>query len=109
MQIEFIEPASIELDACPPLVKNITLWRDAIEYYELHLTGLGRRFFNEVIETIDLIVQFPQLWAQNSEHTRKAVLRKFPYNLVYSMRDNMIYIIAVAHQNRVPEYWIDRL
>jgi toxin ParE1/3/4 len=48
MQIEFIEPASIELD-------------DAIEYYELQLTGLGRRFFDEIIETIDLIVQFPQL------------------------------------------------
>jgi len=109
MQIEFIEPASIELDACPPLVKNITLWRDAIEYYELQLTGLGRRFFNEVMETIDLIIQFPQLWAQNSEHTRKAVLRKFPYNLVYSILNNKIYIIAVAHQNRVPEYWIDRL
>ena len=96
MQIEFIEPASIELD-------------DAIEYYELQLTGLGRRFFNEVIETIDLITQFPQLWAQNSEHTRKAVLKKFPYNLVYSILNNKIYIIAVAHQNRVPEYWIDRL
>ena len=66
MQIEFIEPASIELDACPPLVKNITLWWDAIEYYELQLTGLGRRFFYEVIETIDLIIQFPQLWAKNS-------------------------------------------
>jgi len=96
MQIEFIEPASIELD-------------DAIEYYELQLTGLGRKFLDEVIETIDLIAQFPQLWAQNSAHTRKAVLRKFPYNLIYSINNNNIYIIAVAHQNRIPEYWIDRL
>ena len=86
MQIEFIEPASIELD-------------DAIEYYELQLTGLGRRFFNEVIETIDLIIQFPQLWAQNSENTRKAVLRKFPYNLVYSILDNKIYIKIDSSDN----------
>ncbi len=69
MQIKFVEPAAIELD-------------DAIDYYELQLTGLGRKFIDEVIETIDLIAQFPQLWAQNSEHTRKAVLRKFPYNII---------------------------
>jgi len=73
------------------------------------LTGLGRKFLDEVIETIDLIAQFPQLWSQNSAHTRKAVLRKFPYNLIYSINNNNIYIIAVAHQNRIPEYWIDRL
>jgi len=90
-------------------LKNCPPWRDAIEYYELQLTGLGRKFLDEVIETIDLIAQFPQLWAQNSAHPRKAVLRKFPYNLIYSISNNNIYIIAVAHQNRIPEYWIDRL
>lgn len=91
-----------KFDACPP-------WRDAFEYYELQLPGLGRKFFNEVLETLELISRFPKLWSQNSEHTRKAVLRKFPYNLIYSIYQNKINIIAVAHQNRTPEYWIDRL
>lgn len=91
-----------KFDTCPPR-------RDAFEYYELQLPGLGEKFFNEVFETIELISQFPQLWSQNSEHTRKAVLRKFPYNLIYSILNNNIYIIAVAHQNRAPEYWIDRM
>jgi plasmid stabilization system protein ParE len=96
MQIEFTEPASIELD-------------DAFEYYELQLPDLGKKFFNEILETIELISQFPKLFAHNSKHTRKAVLRKFPYNLIYSVYKNKIFIIAVAHQNRAPEYWIDRL
>ena len=96
MEVYFTEPASIELD-------------DAFEYYEFQLPGLGMKFFNEVLETIELISQFPQLWTQNSEHTRKALLRKFPYNLIYTVLKNKIYIIAVAHQNRLPEYWIDRL
>jgi plasmid stabilization system protein ParE len=95
-EVEFAEPALLELN-------------DAIEYYELQMTGLGKKFFHEVLETVDLIGQFPHLWANNSEHTRKAVLREFPYNLIYSLIDNKIYIIAVAHQNREPEYWIDRL
>lgn len=96
MQVEFIEPALIELD-------------DAIEYYNLQTTGLGKKFLDEVLEAISLILQFPQLWSQNTENTRKAILRKFPYNLIYSILDNKLYIIAVAHQNREPEYWIDRI
>ena len=96
MQIAFTEPATIELD-------------DAIEYYELQLTGLGKKFFNDLLETIELISKFPQLFIQNSDHTRKAVLKKFPYSIIYSVLNNTIYIIAVAHQHREPEYWVDRI
>ena len=96
MQIEFIEPASIELD-------------DAIEYYELQLKCLGKIFFEEVLETTELISQFPDLFTRNSQHTRKALLRKFPFSIIYTLYIDKIYIIAVAHQNRQPEYWIDRI
>jgi hypothetical protein len=73
MQVYFTEPAAIELDACPPPDNDTLLQWDAFAYYELQLPGLGRKFFNEVQETIELILQFPQLWSKNSEHTRKAV------------------------------------
>lgn len=96
MPIEFIEPASIELD-------------DAFEYYELQIRGLGKKFLDEVLETTSLISQFPELFIKNSEHTRKASLRKFPFTIIYSLHNNKIYIIAIAHQNRQPEYWIDRV
>ena len=96
MQVEFIEPASIELD-------------DAIEYYNLQFDGQEDKLFAEVTDTIDLIIRFPEHWSRNTEHTRKAVLRKFPYNLIYSIQKDKIFILAVAHQNRKPEYWIDRL
>ena len=69
MHVEFLEHASIELD-------------NAIEYYNIQSTGLGEKFLDEVLETIELILHFPQLWSQNSENTRKAVLRKFPFNLI---------------------------
>jgi len=96
MDVVFIEPASIELD-------------DAIEYYNLQSPGLGKKFLEEVLETIELISRFPQLWTQNTKNTRKAVLRKFPFNLIYSELEDKLYIIAVAHQNREPEYWIERI
>jgi len=49
------------------------------------------------------------LWPQNTANTRKATLKKFPYNLIYSVEKDMIYIIAVAHHHREPEYCIDRV
>jgi hypothetical protein len=96
MNVEFIEPAAIELD-------------DAADYYNIQSAGLGQKFLDEVIETIGFIEKFPQLWSRNTENTRKAILRKYPFNLIYSIFDDKIYIIAVAHQNREPEYWIDRI
>ena len=96
MVVEFLEPALVELD-------------DAIAYYNFQLSGLGEKFFEEVLETIEIISLFPQIWSINSENTRKAVLNKYPFNLIYSEFEDKIYIIAVAHQNREPEYWIDRI
>jgi hypothetical protein len=61
------------------------------------------------LETIEIISKYPLSYPKNSESTRKAVLRKYPYNLIYSLFKDKIYIIALAHQNREPEYWIDRI
>jgi len=96
MEVEFLEPALIELD-------------DAIAYYNLQSHRLGDKFFEEVLRMIKLISAFPEVWAKNTEHTRKAVLKKFPYSLIYSIHNNKIYIIAVAHHHREPEYWIERI
>ncbi|MBN2570818.1 MAG: hypothetical protein JXA68_01710 [Ignavibacteriales bacterium] len=96
MVVEFIEPALLELD-------------DAIKYYDLQLPGLGKIFFEEIIDTISIIDLFPEIWTKNSKNTRKSVMRKFPYNVIYSIKDKKIFIICIAHQNREPEYWIDRI
>jgi len=95
MKVEFIEPALIELD-------------DAIEYYNLQSIGLGEIFFEEVLTNIRLISKFPGAWQKYTEHTYKTTLRKFPYNLIFYRETNFIYILAVAHHHRKPEYWIER-
>ena len=86
MQTKFIEPALIELD-------------DAFEYYNLQASGLGKKLIEEVLETIEIISKYPQSYPKNTENTRKAVLRKFPYTLIYSLFKDKVYIIALAHQN----------
>jgi hypothetical protein len=40
---------------------------------------------------------------------RRLILARFPYKLLYSIESDYIYVIAVAHRRRSPDYWIDRI
>lgn len=46
----------------------------------------------------------PHLWG-----TRRFVLSKFRYDLIYLVRTEFVWIVAVAHHSREPGYWRERL
>jgi len=81
---------------------------DAIRYYELEYSGLGRRFKEEVKKAALRIAEYPQAWSIERGDVRKCLLHKFPYKLMYSVEEDHILVIAVAHQHRKPDYWIGR-
>lgn len=80
-----------------------------IGYLERRATGLGRRFFAEVLRTEQLISQFPDLAEEIRPGIRRCVLRKFHYSLVYSKETDGLLILAVAHHRRRPGYWLGRV
>ena len=84
-------------------------FEDAIEFYEIKHPGLGRRFKEEIKKSIKRIIEYPKAWPVEREEIRKYLAHKFPYKLLYSIEKDHIYIIAVAHQHRKPNYWIDRM
>ena len=97
MKVKFLTLAKLELD-------NATL------YYELELIGLGKIFKEEIKKAILRIKLFPQGWSlDNKNKIRKYTLHKFPYKILYSLENDCILIIAIAHQHRKPDYWIDRI
>jgi plasmid stabilization system protein ParE len=38
-----------------------------------------------------------------------AWVRRYPYLIVYVVRDPQVVIIAIAHQRRRPGYWLSRM
>ncbi len=96
MKIEFLEVAHMELE-------------DAIWFYELEQTGLGRRFKKEVRHAMTRITQYPQAFPIERGDIRKCFVHTFPYTIFYALQGQHIVILAVAHQHRRPGYWIDRL
>ncbi len=81
---------------------------DACDYYELEFSGLGKRFQQEIQQVINRIIQFPFAWPNEKNDIRKYLMHKFPYKILYSIEKNHLLIVAIAHQHRKPDYWVDR-
>jgi hypothetical protein len=79
--------------------------RDAIHYYNAQRLRLGEEFRDEVWETVQRIIKFPEAWHPLSASIHRCQMNRFPYGLIYEASENEIVIIAVAHLHRAPEYW----
>jgi hypothetical protein len=43
--------------------------------------------------------------ARIDEDLRHFVLARFPFSIVYALTGDVVYIVALAHGSREPEYW----
>jgi len=96
MKYSFHPSAKIELE-------------ETINYYEECLPGLGGKFAKEVYSTIHRIIQYPELWSKLSKNTRRCLMNRFPYGVIYQILDKEVLIIALMHLKREPRYWKNRI
>lgn len=80
----------------------------AVEYYEDCQRGLGIEFAKEVKATIARIIQHPEAWSSMSKNTRRCLLNRFPFGVIYQLKSDYVRIIAVADLRRRPGYWLYR-
>ena len=81
----------------------------ATDHYDAASAGLGAEFVSEVERTLSRIAALPEHGSPYVSGTRRVVLRKFPFNVVYFRGPNEIVVVALAHQRRNPFYWRTRL
>ena len=82
---------------------------EAIDYYEAASIGLGEEFVIDVENAVARITSFPKHGSPSPAGTRRIVLRRFPFDIVYLEENDEILIVAVAHQHRSPYYWRSRI
>ena len=82
--------------------------REAAEYYETELPGLGDRFWQEVDAHIHWILENPTVPRLRSGDYRRVNLSVFPYYIAYALRGETIVLLAVAHARRKPHYWMEK-
>ena len=81
----------------------------AIDYYEEHKFGLGSEFAIEVYSTIENIISIPTAWPLLAFDMRRCLTQRFPYGIIYSIEEDNIFILAVMHLYREPDYWKSRI
>jgi toxin ParE1/3/4 len=81
----------------------------AIAWYEQQRAGLGGDFRDAVEAATRQIQQTPQVFTPHgNQGARKCLVRGFPYTIFFVELDQAIWIAAVAHQKRRPNYWASR-
>ncbi len=83
---------------------------DAVRWYDARRPGLGGEFFDEVGAIVTLIEANPEVGTIISAdgQTRRALVGRFPYQVVYRLKPTEIVIVAIAHLKRRPGYWKNR-
>ena len=81
---------------------------EAKKYYDCRRKGLGIEFIKEISRTISRITEFPEAWAPISSRARRCLVKRFPYGIIYQIRDDKILILAFMHLSRKPDYWKGR-
>ncbi len=87
---------------------ELDLYEAALRY-ESEVRGLGSRFGDEVERVIGILIDHPQLGARVDADLRHFVLRKFPFSVVYAATPDLVYVVAIAHGSREPQYWRPRV
>jgi len=71
--------------------------------------SLSKSQVEEIDRAIGLVLASPRRWPASDLDTRKFVLRRFPYAVIYHERKSVVRILAIAHGHRQPGYWKDRV
>lgn len=85
--------------------------REQVAYYRGKAPGLDKLFRNSIQRAEHLILSNPQGFACVAEDTeiRSVVVRRFPFRLLYALREGGVLVVAVAHTAREPSQFLDRL
>lgn len=83
-------------------------YEDAVAWYHERDPRVAAAFATEVKAAIARICEMPLTWPEDVAGTRRVLLKRFPYKVVYRVKGERIEIVAIGHQKRRPGYWLLR-
>ncbi|MFH1630177.1 MAG: type II toxin-antitoxin system RelE/ParE family toxin [Pseudomonadota bacterium] len=98
--------SSRKIDVHPEAVAEA---RAAAEWYRERSDSAANAFLAEIDHAIERISRGPEVWPLYVQGTRRFLLHRFPFSVVYREVLGNIQIVAVAHAKRRPGYWKRRI
>lgn len=84
-------------------------YRAAVDYYAADSLEPARAFASAFRAAVALLRERPLIGTPYEEGTRRKVLSRFPFAIIYDVQPEMLTVIAVAHHSRDPDYWLERV
>jgi toxin ParE1/3/4 len=81
----------------------------ADDWYLSHSFDASVAFLSDVNGALEGISEAPRRWPKYLHGTRRFILQRFPFSIVYLDDPQIVTIVAVAHSKRKPGYWKDRI
>ena len=94
--VEFIEEAKLD-------------FKEAFQWYESKIIGLGHKFINSLSISISIITANPYQYQLQYGMIRKALLKHFPYQVIYLIENDTMIVLGVIHSSRDPIIWENRI
>ena len=97
---------SVDLIISPDAETDID---DAKRWYRSVGLGVDLEFVRALDACIATIVRHPQIHRVVYRSARRALMRRFPYYVIYTICDDTVIVIACFHAKRDPEEWKARV
>ena len=81
---------------------------EAYQYHEDCRAGLGPAFMISIDESISRIERNPRQYKIVGKKIRRALVKRFTYGVFYTLNEDEIIVLAVAHARRNPKHWQSR-
>jgi len=82
----------------------------SFNWYEEKAENLGKDFFAEIKKAIENIKTSPKAFPKylDIKGLRRFLLHRFPFAIIYRIKNGIIQVIAIMHLKRKPYNWKDR-
>jgi len=83
--------------------------KEEFSWYEEKRIGLGYDFLLQIDAGIRFIERDPEIYQIGYKGTRKHIIKRFPYKMIYLLEKHKIIILAIIHSKRNPNLIIRRI
>jgi plasmid stabilization system protein ParE len=91
-RVEFVRQAAEEL-------------AEAVDWYTERSTLAALEFLQDVEHALQLVLQRPSAWPAFEAGTRRIVMQRYPFSIIFHQESGVVQVLAVAHHKRRPGYW----
>ena len=83
--------------------------KEAFSWYEDKRQGLGYDFLLQMDAGVRFIERNPEICLPEYKGTRKHLIKRFPYKIIYLVEKESINVLAVIHGKRSPNLIKNRI